>query len=154
MRPLDFSRSTADHFNLGQTCMGQRSAYRAGTSDRSPKQHPNLLVIQRLALGLIGHAAALGSFPVIPLLLRTVADSLFFYEVGELVLSPEVKGLLLSRKDLTDPGLTVPSYRRAWWDSPGGIGEVGIIRPASLHEVTLEYENQVYILFMCYRCSL
>jgi hypothetical protein len=99
-------------------------------------------------LSLIGHASALGSFPVIPLLLRTLADSLFLSEVGELVLSPEVKGLLLSRKDLSDPGLAVTIYRRAWWDSPGGIREVGIVRPASLLEATLEYEKQVYILFM------
>jgi len=122
-------------------------------SDRLLSQHPNTSSIQRLALSLIGHAAALGSFPVIPLLLRTLADSMFFEDVGEFVLSAEVKGLLLSRKDISDPGVSVNNiYRRAWWDVPGGIREVGILRPSSLLEATLQYEKQVYIdLLSCHR---
>ena len=136
--------------------MGRGSAYGAGTPHRSIKQHPNTFCIQRLALAVIGHAGALGSFPVIPLLLCTLADSLFFSDVGEFVLSAEVKGLLLSRKDISDPGISMDNniYRRAWWDCPGGIREVGMIRPSHLLQATLEYEKQVYILFLWCRCSL
>jgi hypothetical protein len=96
----------------------------------------------------------MGSFPVIPLLLRTLANSMFFSDVGELVLSPEVKGLLLSRRDLRDPGVPVGTYRRAWWDSPGGVREVGIPRPSSLLQDTLDYEKQVYILCLWFHHSL
>jgi hypothetical protein len=93
-------------------------------------------------LAVIGHATALGSFPEIPFLIRSAAQSLFLEtEDRGLIISVEVMALLTSTISVWDPLHPVQWYDAAWWTSPGSA--MGSLEKSELVGATNNHYKQV-----------
>lgn len=101
---------------------------------------------QDLLLAVVGQANALGSFPEVPLIIRSLADAMFFDGVSNFILSPEVIGIERTKTDVWDPVFSSRDYQSDWWTSPGS--DMNCLRKQDVINATRVHQNKVNI-FPC-----
>lgn len=95
---------------------------------------------------MVGQANALGSFPEVPLIIRSLADAMFFDGVSNFILSPEVIGIERTKTDVWDPVFSSRDYQSDWWTSPGS--DMNCLRKQDVINATRAHQNKVNI-FPC-----
>ena len=99
---------------------------------------------QQLALAVVGYAHAIGSYPDIPLLLRSLADSLFFKRFDTLVIPAEIFGLLSTHVDCWDGISLSGEMEYDWWMNPDN--REGPIKQRQLIDTVRAWETEVFPL--------
>ena len=92
-------------------------------------------------MAVIGQANALGAYPEVPLIIRSLADAMFFDGVGHFVLSPEVIAIARTKTDVWDSVFSAPEYESAWWQSLGS--DLAAIQKQELRDATRRHEEMV-----------
>ena len=100
--------------------------------------------LQATILTIIGHASAIGHAIELPILVRSLADSLMFADIDDLPL--QVHDSLLATLDTgidhDSPGALVTEYLCDWWNGDSAPGPGNVLCPNNLHDAIHRHETQ------------